>query len=50
MTLAKDLTSGVLLTRNGEGHTAYASSTCVTGLVDTYLLTLAVPKAGTVCP
>lgn len=48
--LANQLTSGVLLTRKGEGHTAYGRSTCVTGLVDTYLLTLAVPKAGTVCP
>ena len=50
VTLARELTSGVLLTRNGEGHTAYGRSSCVTGLVDTYLLTLAVPKAGTVCP
>ena len=49
VTLANELTSGVLLTRKGEGHTAYGRSICVTGLADTYLLTLAVPKAGTVC-
>jgi pimeloyl-ACP methyl ester carboxylesterase len=47
--LAQELTSGVLLTRKGEGHTAYGRSSCVTGLVDTYLLTLAIPEAGTVC-
>ena len=48
--LAHELTSGVLLTRTGEGHTAYGRDACIDGLVDTYLLTLAVPKAGTVCP
>ena len=48
--LAQELSSGVLLTRTGEGHTAYGKSTCIDGLVDAYLLTLAVPAAGTVCP
>ncbi len=48
--LAKELSSGVLLTRTGEGHTAYGKSACIDGLVDAYLLTLAVPAAGTVCP
>ncbi|HLY13323.1 MAG TPA: alpha/beta hydrolase [Candidatus Limnocylindrales bacterium] len=47
--LAGELSSGVLLTRTGEGHTAYGKSDCIDGLVDSYLLTLAVPKAGTVC-
>ena len=47
--LAGELSSGVLLTRTGEGHTAYGKSDCIDGLVDAYLLTLAVPKTGTVC-
>jgi pimeloyl-ACP methyl ester carboxylesterase len=47
--LAKELSSGVLLTRTGEGHTAYGKSACIDGLVDAYLLTLAVPPAGTAC-
>jgi hypothetical protein len=47
--LAQELSSGVLLTRTGEGHTAYGKSACIDGLVDAYLLTLAVPTAGTVC-
>jgi pimeloyl-ACP methyl ester carboxylesterase len=48
--LASELSSGVLLTRTGEGHTAYGKSDCIDNLVDAYLLTLAVPKAGIVCP
>ncbi len=48
--LAQELSSGVLLTRTGEGHTAYGKSACIDGLVDAYLLTLAVPSAGTICP
>ena len=48
--LAQELSSGVLLTRTGEGHTAYGKSPCIDGLVDAYLLTLAVPATGTVCP
>jgi pimeloyl-ACP methyl ester carboxylesterase len=48
--LAQDLASGVLLTRKGQGHTAYGGkSACIDGLVDAYLLSLSVPKAGTVC-
>ena len=47
--LAQELSSGVLLTRTGEGHTAYGKSACIDGLVDAYLLTLAVPNTGTVC-
>ncbi|MBO4270838.1 alpha/beta hydrolase [Microbispora triticiradicis] len=49
--LAKELTSGVLLGYDGDGHTAYRSgSTCVDTAVDDYLLTLRAPKNGTVCP
>ena len=47
--LASQLNSGVLLTRDGDGHTAYFSSTCVQNWADNYLTTLATPPRGTVC-
>jgi pimeloyl-ACP methyl ester carboxylesterase len=48
--LAKQLDSGVLLTRRGEGHTAYGGkSGCIDAAVDTYLITLKPPADGTVC-
>jgi len=46
---AQELSSGVLLSRPGEGHTAYGKSACIDSLVDAYLLTLAVPPVGTSC-
>jgi pimeloyl-ACP methyl ester carboxylesterase len=39
-----------LLTYAGWGHTAYGRSECTTAYVDRYLLTGALPRAGTVCP
>jgi hypothetical protein len=39
-----------LLVWNGEGHTAYPKTTCVTNDVDAYLLNLSAPPAGAVCP
>ncbi len=39
----------VLLTRNGTGHVAYFSSSCVRGAVDRYLVDLVPPGPGTVC-
>jgi pimeloyl-ACP methyl ester carboxylesterase len=47
--MAKQLDSGVLLTREGQGHTAYFASRCITEAVNAYLLTLAVPPKGTIC-
>lgn len=48
--LAGLLSSGVLLTFEGEGHTAYGrSNSCVTDAVDTYLLTGTAPTDGTRC-
>lgn len=47
--LASQLASGVLITHNGVGHTAYGDSTCVSQAVDAYLVNLAVPRAGLVC-
>ena len=44
------LSSGVLLTWEGEGHTAYGrSNECVTEVVDAFLLSGAVPEDGTRC-
>jgi pimeloyl-ACP methyl ester carboxylesterase len=47
--LATELQSGVLLTRVGDGHTAYRSSSCIRTAVDAYLINLTVPAAGTRC-
>ncbi len=48
--LADDLSSGVLLTYEGEGHTAYGSSNdCVANAVEDYLLSGTVPAEGTRC-
>jgi pimeloyl-ACP methyl ester carboxylesterase len=47
--LAKELTSSVLITREGEGHTAYLTDSCVQRAVNEYLLGLTPPKAGLTC-
>ena len=48
--LAGDLSSGVLLGWNGDGHTAYGEgSPCVDTIVNDYLIDLAVPRSGMVC-
>jgi len=48
--LAGDLASGVLLTRDGDGHTAYGpGAPCVVAAADRYLVSLAAPAAGTRC-
>jgi pimeloyl-ACP methyl ester carboxylesterase len=47
--LARELTSGVLLTRKGEGHTAYGESDCIDQAVDAYLISLTLPAANTTC-
>lgn len=49
--LARDLSSGVLLGWNGDGHTAYGmGSSCVDSIVNRYLIDRTVPRSGTVCP
>ena len=48
--LAEDLTSGVLLTWQGQGHTSYPKTECVTAAVNAYLIDLAVPQDGLTCP
>ncbi len=48
--MSQQLESGVLLTRHGEGHTAYRSgNTCIDGAVNDYLLSVEPPTAGTEC-
>ena len=49
--LHKSLSNSVLLTWEGDGHTAYGrGSSCIGSAVDKYLLTGKVPKDGLVCP
>lgn len=48
--LASQLQHGVLLTRVGDGHTAYPFSACIRSYVDAYLTKLTVPPAGIRCP
>ena len=48
--LAAQLESGVLVERDGDGHTAYnAGNECIDTLVEDYLLTGEVPADGTTC-
>jgi pimeloyl-ACP methyl ester carboxylesterase len=48
--LAENLESGVLLTWQGQGHTAYPKTDCVKAAVDAYLIDLTVPLDGLTCP
>jgi len=47
--VAEALDSAVLVTYEGERHTAYGVSTCVNAIVDAYLLELTVPASDTRC-
>jgi hypothetical protein len=49
VTMAEKLSSGVLVTWDGEGHLAYGSSACVRGLVQAYLEDDKVPAKGSRC-
>jgi hypothetical protein len=50
VSLAEQLESGVLVTYEGEGHTAYGENACIDAIVDGYFVTGAVPsKDATVC-
>ena len=42
--LSHQLTSSILLTRKGDGHTGYAVSACVAAAADSYLLDLTAPR------
>jgi hypothetical protein len=46
---ARLLPNSRLLSNDNWGHTSYGSSQCVTGAMDTYLLTQKVPAKGAFC-
>lgn len=48
--LASMLGVGRVLTWEGEGHTAYPQTSCITDAVDAYLIDLTVPREGLRCP
>ena len=48
--LAASLGVGVVLTWQGQGHTAYLKSECIDAAVDAYLVDGTSPAAGTSCP
>ena len=48
--LATMLGTGVVLTWEGEGHTAYPETTCIRNAVNRYLIDLKPPAEGTRCP
>ncbi|MFJ2582531.1 alpha/beta hydrolase [Kitasatospora aureofaciens] len=48
--MAAGLEHGVLLTREGDGHTAYDKSGCVRSAVTAFLVDGKLPGAGTHCP
>ena len=48
--MARTLGNAVLLTWEGEGHTAVGRDRCIGDLVTDYLVTLKVPPDGTRCP
>jgi pimeloyl-ACP methyl ester carboxylesterase len=48
--LATMLGTGRVLTWEGEGHTAYPSTSCVVTAVDAYLIDLRLPPEGQRCP
>ena len=48
--LAKQLDAGVLLSRNGDGHTAYnAGNSCIDNFIEAYLIDGVVPPPRTLC-
>jgi pimeloyl-ACP methyl ester carboxylesterase len=48
--LADMLGDGHVITWEGEGHTAFPQTKCITEAVDAYLIDLTVPPAGLTCP
>lgn len=50
VTMAEQLDGGVLLTWEGEGHTAFPKTDCITDAVVGYLIDLVAPADGTSCP
>ncbi|MCW2701450.1 MAG: Alpha/beta hydrolase family protein [Blastococcus sp.] len=48
--MANDLDAGVLLTWQGQGHTAYPKTPCINEAVNNYLVDLMAPMDGLTCP
>ncbi|GAA2097748.1 alpha/beta hydrolase [Kitasatospora saccharophila] len=48
--LASGFANATLLTRDGDGHTAYNKSTCIKDAVNGFLVNGVMPAAGTHCP
>jgi pimeloyl-ACP methyl ester carboxylesterase len=48
--LAGMLGTGQVLTWEGEGHTAYPNTPCISAAVNAYLIDLTMPRAGLRCP
>ncbi len=48
--MAADLDSGVLVVWQGQGHTAYPKTPCITDAVNAYLIDQTVPQEGLTCP
>jgi hypothetical protein len=49
VSLADQLESGILVTRQGDGHTSFHFSDCISEIATSYLLTLQTPADGTTC-
>jgi pimeloyl-ACP methyl ester carboxylesterase len=48
--MANDLQNGDLLIWQGQGHTSYPKTPCITAAVDNYLINLVPPLDGLTCP
>jgi pimeloyl-ACP methyl ester carboxylesterase len=48
--MAKDLQNGDLLIWQGQGHTSYPKTDCITAAVNNYLINLVPPMDGLTCP
>jgi hypothetical protein len=48
--MAKALGNGLVLTWDGDGHTAFPKTDCITKAVSRYLVDLLTPAVGTTCP
>ncbi|WP_354637437.1 alpha/beta hydrolase [Kitasatospora camelliae] len=48
--LAAGFANAILLTREGDGHTGYGKSTCISNAVNAFLTEGTLPAAGTRCP
>jgi pimeloyl-ACP methyl ester carboxylesterase len=49
LSMQAQIPGSVLLTRDGDGHTSYLSSSCAQEAIDRYLIERVLPDPGTVC-